>query len=104
MGWGRMLLLGNWGQQMDIEDQRGEIEQLRHEIGRIRAGGDRQDLGERVQQLESELDEMRLYLAALMRHLAERRSLDRNEFARLIQAIDHEDGAADGTYRGPIAP
>ncbi len=103
MGWGRMLLLGNWGQQMDIEDQRGQIEQLRHEIGRIRAGADRQDLGERVQQLESELDEMRLYLAALMRHLAERRSLDRNEFARLIQAIDHEDGAADGTYRGPIA-
>ncbi len=28
MGWGRMLLLGNWGQQMDIEDQQREIDDL----------------------------------------------------------------------------
>ena len=32
MGWGRMLLLGNLGQQLDIEDQRREIQQLRSRV------------------------------------------------------------------------
>ncbi len=32
MGWGRMLLLGDWGQQMDIHDQRADIEALKRQI------------------------------------------------------------------------
>ena len=36
MGWGRYLLLGNLGQQLDIADQRDEIENLREELRRSR--------------------------------------------------------------------
>ena len=32
MGWGRMLLLGNLGQQLDIEEQRREIQDLRSRV------------------------------------------------------------------------
>jgi hypothetical protein len=35
MGLGRMLLFGNWGQQMDIDDQKVEIESLRREMRRV---------------------------------------------------------------------
>jgi hypothetical protein len=29
MGWGKMLLLGDWGLQMNLDDQAGEIENLK---------------------------------------------------------------------------
>jgi hypothetical protein len=35
-----MLLLGNWGQQMDIEDQRQEIEDLRSRLDTGARAGD----------------------------------------------------------------
>jgi hypothetical protein len=104
MGWGRMLLLGNWGQQMDIEDQQKQIAELQDEIYRVRRQGDAGDLASRVQQLEAEIDEMRLYMAALIRYLGEKGSLDKAEFGRLVDLIDREDGTADGAYRGPLGP
>jgi ATP-dependent protease ClpP protease subunit len=32
MGWGRWFLLGDWGQQMDIQEQKQEIEELRQQL------------------------------------------------------------------------
>ena len=69
MGWGRMLLLGNWGQQMDIEDQRQEITALRRQIRRNTSGRASAELSRRVTELEKENDELRLYLASLVRYL-----------------------------------
>ncbi len=103
MGWGRMLLLGNYGQQMDIEDQRQQIEELQSQISGFRQRG-ASELAARVQQLEAEVDELRLYMAALIRHLAAKGSVDKAEFSRLVDLIDRQDGAADGAYRGPIGP
>jgi len=98
-----MLLLGNFGQQMDIEDQQREISDLRHEIARLRRSERTPaDLSGRVDQLERELDETRLYLAALIRYLGRSGSLNQAEFARLVDVVDRQDGAADGGYRGPM--
>jgi len=101
MGWGRMLLLGNWGQQMDIEDQRQEIEDLRARLDSgVRAGDT--TLKSRVAELEKENSELRLYLASLIRYLGHKGVLRQDEFRKLVETIDIEDGSADGGYSGKI--
>lgn len=102
MGWGRMLLLGNWGQQMDIEDQRQEIEDLRQQLAVRDAASGSATLQSRIAQLERENGELRLYLAALVRYLGHNGYLDQDEFRTLVEAIDTEDGKADGSYKGRI--
>ncbi|MDA1260622.1 MAG: hypothetical protein O3A20_08355 [Planctomycetota bacterium] len=36
MGWGRYFLLGNFGQQLDIEEHRNELTSLRRQLARAR--------------------------------------------------------------------
>lgn len=103
MGWGRMLFLGNWGQQMDIEEQRQEIESLREQMFHAGAGSrDTTDLKGRVLQLERENNELRLYLASLVRYLGHKGVLHQDEFRSLVEAVDQEDGRADGGYKGGV--
>ena len=101
MGWGRMLLLGNLGQQLDIEDQRRELQQLRSRV-RSESRQSSQDIEVRLDILERQSDEMKLYMAALVRYLAAQEQIDLNEFARLVDEVDAEDGTADGRYQGDV--
>lgn len=102
MGWGRMLLLGDWGQQMDLEDQRREIEALRRQVRASSAGRASIDVARRLAQLERENDELRLYLASLVRYLGNKGILQKDEFSTLVEAVDAEDGKADGGYEGQV--
>jgi len=101
MGWGRMLLLGNWGQQMDIEDQREELASLRRQIETTAPSRD-YSLAYRLEKLEKENSELRLYLAALIRYLGHEEIVHPDEFRQLIEEIDKDDGNIDGGYRGNI--
>jgi hypothetical protein len=101
MGWGRMLLLGNLGQQLDIEEQREELENIRRQLEQNSATGNTTP-DNRIAQLEKENSELRLYLVALIRYLGHKGVLQENEFRRLVEAIDIEDGSADSGYRGKI--
>jgi cell division septum initiation protein DivIVA len=102
MGWGRMLLLGNWGQQMDIEDQKQEIESLKQQIETGSGSRDTSTLKNRIALLEKENGELRLYLASLIKYLGHKGILRQDEFRELIESIDAEDGSADGSYKGNI--
>ncbi len=102
MGWGRMLLLGNWGQQMDIEDQRREIDSLRRTVRKQSSGRTSSDVNQRLATLEKENDELRLYLATLVRYLGRKGLLLNDEFAALVDVVDAEDGKSDGGFEGPI--
>jgi len=101
MGWGRMLLLGNLGQQLDIEDQRQEIQALRRRV-RAESGAAARDIEVRLDILERQSDEMKLYLAAIVRYLASKGQIDLHEFAKLVDEIDAEDGSADGRFKGDV--
>ncbi len=101
MGWGKMLLLGKLGQQMDIEDQKREIEELRQQLAAGARAGDTTLKG-RVAQLERENGELRLYLASLIRYLGHKGVLRQDEFCKLVEAVDTEDGDADNGYWGKI--
>lgn len=104
MGWGRMFLLGNIGQQLDIQEQRQELQRLRRtvrEVQSTKAGQD--ELASRVVALEDEVDELRLYLTAVIRHLVARGLTSETELETLIDAVDAEDGAVDGRLDGPVS-
>lgn len=101
MGWGRMLLLGDWGQQLDIQDQRREIDELRAQLHTGSKMGNA-TLEHRVYQLEQENSELRLYLASLIKYLGHKGVLKKDEFRTIVDAVDLEDGAEDGGYRGKI--
>ena len=99
MGWGRYLLLGNLGQQMDIADQREQMDRMRGILrSRARRGASRKD----VERLEGEVDELRLYLAALVRLVVARGVITEEELRALVAAVDAEDGAADGRHGGKV--
>jgi hypothetical protein len=96
-----MLLLGNLGQQLDIEDQRREIQELRDRV-RSESRGAAQDIEVRLDILERQSDEMKLYLAVLVRYLAAKGQIDLREFEKLVDEVDAEDGTADGRYKGRL--
>ena len=100
MGWARYLLLGDLGQQLDLSDQRNEIDNLRDELRRSRASsgtatGD-------IRNLQAENDELRLYLATVVRLLISKGIVTREEMKQAVDAIDAEDGTRDGKYKGPV--
>jgi len=97
-----MLLLGNLGQQLDIEDQRQEIQELRSKI-QLESRGAARSLELRLDTLERQTDEVRLYLAVIVRYLAARGHIDLREFEKLVNEVDAADGAADGRYKGPLS-
>jgi hypothetical protein len=96
-----MLLLGNLGQQLDIEDQRRELQELRSRV-RSESRQSSQNIELRLDILERQSDEMKLYMAALVRYLAGKGQINLNEFAQLVDEVDAEDGATDGRYEGNL--
>lgn len=100
MGWGRMLLLGDLGQQMDIEEHRDNLRKLARENSRLRQAGDSQV--SRLARLEQENDELKLYLASIVRLLVGKKVFSKEEFARVVELVDASDGAADGKFGGEV--
>lgn len=100
MGWGRYLLLGNLGQQLDLSDQKAEIEQLRNELSQKRDSS--LDSPGQIRMLQNENDELRLYLAALVRILVSKGIVTPEQLKQVVETIDTEDGSADGKHAGKI--
>ena len=100
MGWGRFLLLGDLGQQLDLSDQKAEIDRLRDEMRRSRSSTP--DLNSNLRQLQNEHDEVKLYLAALVRLLVSKGILSGDELKQMVAMIDAEDGSVDGAFSGRI--
>ncbi len=101
MGWGRTLFLGDIGNRLDIEDCEGEIARLRHNLDSQSTVDRSQD--EQIQALRADNDELKLYLAALIRLLTSKNIISAGEITGLVEAIDAEDGSIDGRATGPIA-
>jgi hypothetical protein len=80
MSWARWLLLGDIGQQMDLNEVREQLERLRAE----------RDLAEwdlsKVRELADELDELELRHGLLVRLLVSKGLITAEEYASLIAA------------------
>lgn len=86
MGWGRMLLLGNVGQQMDIDDLKRYLDQAVKELER-NSQVDRQQAAE-IARLKRENQELKLYTLGLIRLLAAKGLVSDAEVNQLVASID----------------
>lgn len=102
MGWGRMMLLGNIGQQLDIQDTQ---EALRSLDQRLRAAGKfDQETSDYLHTQHREFSELRLHYAALIELLLNKGLVNREELLQLVDKIDRADGKADQKHNGSLIP
>jgi hypothetical protein len=85
---------------MDIEDCENSISRMRQNIDAQSSIDRSQD--REIAALRSENDDLKLYLAALIRLLTSKGVVSTDEITRLVEAIDGEDGAVDGKVDGPV--
>ncbi len=86
MGWGRMLLLGDVGQQLDLSDLTGEVARMQNAFAN-NEDVDREQ-GEAIKQLQAENRELKLYLATLIRLLVAKVVVKSEEVETAVQAIE----------------
>lgn len=86
MGWGRMMLLGNVGQQLDISDLSNAIGQMQATLEWDKNLDLRQERS--IEDLRKENHELKLYLATLMRLLVAKGVIKQEEVDTTIQAIE----------------
>ena len=100
MGWGRTLFLGDIGNRLDIEDTERDIHHLKREI----AGSFEKDMSQdrKIETLIAENSELKLYLASIVRLLVSRGDISIEELKAMVEAVDAEDGTADGRFTGEI--
>jgi hypothetical protein len=102
MGWGRYFLLGDLGQQMDLADHEAEIENLKRELRSRPKVSD--SVEQRLDTLQREADELKLYLAAVLRLLVARKVATAADIKAVVAAVDREDGVADNRFTGRVLP
>ncbi len=88
MGWGRMLLLGNVGQQLDIGDLNNAIAGMQSAVAQNESLDTEQ--GRAIERLQRENQELKLYLATLVRLLVARGVLKTEEIETTVHAIETE--------------
>lgn len=88
MGWGRMLLLGNVGQQLDIGDLNTSISEMQNAFRENQQVDLKQ--ARSIADLHRENQELKLYLATLIRLLVAKGVLRPEEVETIVKAIDSE--------------
>jgi hypothetical protein len=100
MGWGRTFLLGDVGNRLDIEDCEKDIRVLKESLMEIHHEG--QNIDSELLAAHRENDQLKLYIAAVIRLLTIKGILTAEEVKRMVDIIDGEDGAMDGRARNGI--
>lgn len=102
MGWARTLLLGDIGNRLDIADTETGINELRGRLSAMRSERRRTDAHQdaqlanarqRLDELEAEVDDLKLYVTALSELLIEYAGVPRERVQRLVGAVDPDEGA-----------
>ena len=90
MGWGKMLLFGNVGQQMDIEEIREYLSTAIDEINK----GDKtdDDQNREIAKLKRRNQELQLYVLSLGRLLAQKGILTEPELSAMVAAVEQASG------------
>ena len=91
MGWGRTLLLGDLGTQMNVTDLEGEIGQIKEYLRSQQTDHGPADAS--VQALQRENHDLKLYLATLIRLLVSKNILTQEELSRFVNLVDSPDAS-----------
>src|SRR5207249_3497528 len=94
-------LLYDWSQNRKISQLHQEVTQLKQSA---RTSTDTDPVRRELEELRAANGELRLYVATLFRVLLLKGIIDRDSLARLVGAIDEEDGQRDNSYEGNVLP
>lgn len=100
MGWGRTFFLGDIGNRLDIAECEQDIKVLKESLMQIHQEGQSQDT--ELMAVQRENDQLKLYVAAVIRLLISKGVLREEEIRKMVDIIDAEDGALDGKSRNDI--
>ena len=100
MGWGRTFLLGDIGNRMDIGECEQDIRILKESLMEMHQEEHEKDA--ELHTLQMENDQLKLYLAAVIRLLTSKGVLAKEDIQKMVEIIDAEDGAMDGRARGDV--
>ena len=100
MGWGRTFLLGDVGNRLDISDCEADIRVLKESLMEIHQEEQAKDTELMI--LKRENDELKLYIASIIRLLTNKGMLAQEEIEKMVDIIDAEDGAMDSKARGSV--
>jgi hypothetical protein len=84
MGWGRWLLLGDFGQQLDLHDAQASVERLRRSLSLSRGTDQKQD--HRLDELEGQVLRLGAAFAALAQVLTDKGNVTAAELSAAIDA------------------
>lgn len=89
MGWGRTLLLGDFGNQMDIQDTQSLVDGLQSQLDSQHGVDRTQDT--RIAALEHDNRELKLYVAALARLLVQRDVVTNADLTALVETVEQDE-------------
>lgn len=86
MGWGRMMFLGNVGQQLDIGDLESAVTEMQNAV----LDNQRTDLDQAksISALRRENRDLKLYLATLIRLLVSKGVIKPEEIETVVRAVE----------------
>jgi hypothetical protein len=86
MGWGRMMFLGNVGQQLDIGDLETTVTEMQNAV----LDNQRTDLDQakNIATLQRENRDLKLYLATLIRLLVAKGIIKAKEIETVVRAVE----------------
>jgi hypothetical protein len=85
MGWMRTLFMGDFGQNLEIEDLQERLNQMRDEKTAAAATQEK-----RIEALQEETHELKVRLAVLIKLLVAKNVLTAQEIASMIAALEPE--------------
>ncbi len=88
MGWGRMMLMGNVGQQLDIQDLENAIREMQSAFSQTQNLDSSQERS--IEELQRENHELKLYLATLVKLLVTKGVIQQAEVDAAVQAIEKQ--------------
>jgi DNA-binding GntR family transcriptional regulator len=86
MGWGRTLLLGDIGTQLNVNDVEADVEQVKQHLEMQDDKNASQD--EAVARLQQENHELKMYIATLLRLPVSKNVLTKEELNKFVDLLD----------------
>ena len=86
MGWGRYFLLGDIGQQLDLQDRQREMDDIRQYLHSQHDTDRAQD--QQIETLRRENEELQLYVTALVRLLTRKGAITDAEVRAMVEGVE----------------
>lgn len=90
MSWARMLLLGNFGQQLDIDDIEADVARLRGRLTRQQEADRSHE--DALLTLRREVNDLQLVIAELSRLLVASGAVPQDAVERIVRGLERPEG------------